>query len=66
MDLKMKINIRETTYDLIKNDRAIILIKWEIIGVIPRIIIGHKKEIFGKTIIKITYNIYISIDSTPE
>jgi len=33
MDLKMKINIRETTYDLIQNDRIIIPIKWEIIGV---------------------------------
>jgi len=54
IDLKMEINIRETTYNLIKNDRTIILIKWEIIGVITRIIIGHKGEIFGKTIIKIT------------
>jgi len=28
--------------------------KWDIIGVITRIIIGYKREIFGKTIIKIT------------
>jgi len=47
----MKMNIRKTTYDLIKYDRKIILIKWEIIGVINRIIIGHKREIFNKTII---------------
>jgi len=37
-----------------QNDRIIILIKWEIIGVITRIIIGHKRKIFGKIIIKIT------------
>jgi len=46
MDLKMILNIGETTYDLIKNDKIIILIKWEIFGVITRIIIGHKKKIY--------------------
>jgi len=48
----MKINIRKTSNDLIKYDRKIIQIKWEIIGVINRIIIGHKGDIFDKTIIK--------------
>jgi len=43
-----KINIRETTYDLIKYDIKIILIKWEIIGVITRIIIGHKGNFLAK------------------